>query len=137
MTAIPVGSNLDVRTRKLVGLQDGIQWYQTFTLHATGTGQQDMGLWIPYDSYLVKLRYRVAVAGSGGAMSVDLRLNGTGTGNVITGTNQTPATSPSWTTLTAPGATLAADDLVWAFVNTMTHTTVGAQLKVEAILERR
>jgi hypothetical protein len=137
MTAFQVGSNLDIRTRKLIGLQEGIQWYQTFTLHAVGVGQQDMGLWVPYDSYLVKYRYRVAVAGSGGSMSVDLRLNGTGSGQVISGTSQSVSTTPSWNTPTAPGVSLAADDLLWAYVNTMTHTTVGSQLKVEAILERR
>ena len=139
MSDIPVGSHLNLGNgaRKIKGLRDGLQWYQTFTLHAVGVGQQDMGIWVPYDSYLVKLRYRIASAGTGDSLTAELRLNGTAGGNTIAGTSATPSTSPSWTTPTAPGISLAEDDLLWCYVTAINSTTVGAQLKVEAVLERR
>lgn len=137
MTAVPVSSNLDIRSHKLIGLRDGVQWWQTFTIHAVGVGQQDMPIWVPYDCYLVKLRYRVATAGTGGSLTAELRLNGIAGGNTVSGTSATPSTAPSWTTPTAPGISLAEDDLLWAYVTTINSTTQGAQLKVEAVLERR
>lgn len=136
MTAIPVSSHLDTTGKRIIGLREGLQWWQTFTLHATGVGQQDMGIWLPVDYNLLAVRYRVAVAGSGGAMTAELRLNGTAGGNTVSGTSATPATSPSFTTLGSPVA-LNTDDLLWCYVTTMTHTTVGAQLKAELLLERR
>lgn len=137
MTAIPVSSNLDVRLRKLIGLQDGIQWWQTFTLHAVGVGQQDMPIWVPYDCYLVKLRYRANAMGTGGTPLTELRKNGITGSDTISGTSAAPSVTPSWTTPTAPGISLSADDLLWAYSTTINTTTVGNQLKVEAILERR
>lgn len=134
MADLPIGSNLQLGSRRIKGLRDGLQWYQTFTLHAVGAGQQDMPIWLPYDCTLVKLRYRIATAGTGGSLAAELRLNGTATGNLLTGTNLTPTTSPSWST---PGNTLAEDDLLWCWVTSINTTTVGAQLKVEAVLERR
>lgn len=136
MTAIPVGSDLNITSRKLVGFADGLQWWQTFTLHATGVGQQDMGLWIPWDCYLTKVRYRIYATGSGGSLTAELRLNGTAGGNTVSGTSATPGTSPSWTTLSGSGASLAVDDLLWCYV-TAANTTPGAQLKVEATVVRR
>ena len=137
MTAIAFKSNLDVRLRKLIGLQDGIQWWQTFTIHAVGVGQQDMPIWVPYDCYLVKLRYRVNAMGTGGTPLTELRKNGITGGDTISGTSAAPAVSPGWTTPTAPGISLTADDLLWAYSTAINTTTVGNQLKVEAILERR
>lgn len=140
MTAIPYRSSIDFGAnsgKTVKGLQDGVQWWQTFTLHAVGTGQQDLPIWIPYDCYLVKLRYRANAMGTGGTPLTELRKNGTAVGNAISGTSFAPSTSPSWNTPTAPGISLAADDLIWAYSTAINTTTVGNQLKVEAILERR
>lgn len=137
MTAIPVKSNLDVRSRKLVGLRDGLQWWQTFTIHAVGLGQQDMGIWIPYDCYIVKLRYRANAMGTGGSPLTELRKNGITGSETVSGTSFAPATSPSWNTPTAPGISLAEDDLLYAYSTAINTTTVGNQLKVELVLERR
>lgn len=114
--------------------QDGLQWWQTFTLHAVGVGQQDMPIWVPYDSTIVKLRYRAASMGTGGSPLTELRLNGTAGGNTISGSSFAPATSPSWNTVSL---NLSADDLLWAYSTAINTTTVGAQLKVEMLLERR
>lgn len=137
-SALSVSSTAQMNTAiaEGVGLRDGLQWYQTFTLHAVGVGQQDMGILIPYDAYIVKYRFRIATAGTGGSLAAELRLNGTAGGNLI-GASQTPATSPSWTTPTAPGLSVAEDDLIWAYITAINTTTVGSQLKAELILERR
>lgn len=119
------------------GLQDGLQWWQTFTLHAVGVGQQDMGIWLPYNCYIVKLRYRIAVAGTGGSLTAQLQTSPLASTGVISGTSATPSTSPSWTTPTGPGISMNADDMVWCYVTAINSTTVGAQLKAEMILERR
>jgi len=136
VTAIPVSSHLDTTGKRIIGLREGLQWWQTFTLHATGVGQQDMGIWLPVAYNLLAVRYRVAVAGSGGSMTAELRRNGTAGGNTVSGTSATPGTAPSFTTLGSPVA-MDADDLLWCYVTTMSHTTVGAQLKAELLLERR
>lgn len=140
MTAIPLRSSLDFganSTKTVKGLQDGVQWWQTFTLHAVGVGQQDMPIWIPYDCYLVKIRYRANAMGTGGTPLTELRKNGIAGGNTVSGTSFAPSATPSWNTPTAPGISLAADDLIWAYSTAINTTTVGNQLKVEAILERR
>lgn len=137
MSSLKIGSNVDVTSRKLIGLRDGMQWWQTFTLHATGAGQQDMGIWVPYDCYIVKLRYRIATAGSGGSLTAELRKNGITGSDTISGSSATPGTSPSWTTPTAPGLSLTEDDLLYCWVTSINSTTVGAQLKAELVLERR
>ena len=137
MTAIPVKSNLDVRSRKLVGLRDGLQWWQTFTLHAVGVGQQDLGIWIPYDCYIVKLRYRANAMGTGGTPLTQLQTSPAASTGVISGTSFAPSTSPSWNTPTAPGISLSEDDMLWAYSTAINTTTVGNQLKVELVLERR
>ncbi len=140
MSAIPFRSSISFganSSKTVVGLQDGLQWWQTFTLHAVGVGQQDMPIWIPYNCYLVKLRYRANAMGTGGSPLTELRLNGTAGGNTISGTSFAPSTSPSWNTPTAPGISLSADDLLWAYSTAINTTTVGNQLKVEAIIERR
>ena len=116
--------------------QDPLQFYQTFTLHASGSGQQDMPIWIPWNCYIKKFRYRIATAGSGGSITAELRVNGVAGGNTLSGSSATPSTSPSWTTPTAPGLSLSADDLVYAWF-TAVNSTPGAQMKVEMLLERR
>lgn len=137
MSSIPVGSNINLGSKKIIGLRDVLQWYQTFTLHAIGVGQQDMGILVPYDCYIEKFRYRIAAAGSGGSLTCELRKNGITGGDTIASSSATPSTSPSWTTPTAPGFSLAEDDLLWAYVTAINSTTVGAQLKCEAVLVRR
>jgi hypothetical protein len=112
---------------------EGYQWYQTFTLHAVGVGQQDMPIWIPWNCTMTKWRFRVASVGTGGSMAADLRRNGIAGGNVLSGTSLTPSVTPSFTT---GSISLSADDLLWIYVSTMSHTTVGAQLKAEIYLER-
>jgi|SRR5690606_793340 len=135
MTAIPVGSDLNISGRTLIGLREGLQWWQTFTLHAVGVGQQDMGIWLPVDYNLLAVRYRIASAGSGGSITAELRLNGVAGGDTIAGTSATPSTAPSFTTLGSPVA-LDADDMLWCYM-TAANTTPGAQLKAEVLLERR
>lgn len=116
--------------------QDPLQFYQTFTLHAQGSGQQDMPIWIPWNCYIKKFRYRIATAGSGGSITAELRVNGVAGGNTLAGSSATPSVAPSWTTPTAPGLSLSADDLVYCWM-TSANTTPGSQLKVEMLLERR
>lgn len=139
MSDILTGSNVNIGTKKIKGLRDGLMVYQTFTAHAVGVGQLDLPIWIPYDCYLEKFRFRIASAGSGGSMSVDLRLNGIAGGNTISGSliSSFATGTPSWTTPTAPGFTLAEDDELWPYVVTMSHTTPGYQLRLEAKLVRR
>lgn len=134
--AIRVGDECQSLWAAINTRQDPMQWYQTFTLHSVGVGQQDMGVWIPWNCYIKKLRYRIAVAGSGGSITAELRKNGTAGGNTISGTSATPSTAPSWTTPTAPGISLDADDLLYCYM-TAANTTPGSQLKVELLLERR
>lgn len=134
MSSIPVGSNLDVSSRKLIGFKDGLQWWQTFTLHAVGVGQQDMGIWVPYDATITKLRYRCATAGTGGSPLVELRKNGITGSETVVGSSFAPATSPSWNTVSL---NVAEDDLLYAYMTAINSTTVGAQIKVEAMLVRR
>lgn len=116
---------------------DGLQWWQTFTIHAVGLGQQQMGIWVPYDCYLTKIRYRCATAGSGGSPLIELRKNGITGSETVSGTSFAPATSPSWNTPTAPGISLTADDLLYAYQTAINTTTAGVQLKVECLLVRR
>lgn len=139
MSDIPVGSHLNLGNgaRKIKGLRDGLQWWQTFTIHAVGIGQQDMGIWIPYDCYIVKLRYRAASMGTGGSPLVQLQTSPLASTGVISGTSFAPATSPSWNTPTAPGISLSEDDLIWAYMTAANTTTQGAQIKAELLLERR
>lgn len=113
---------------------EGLQWWQTFTLHAVGVGQQDMGIWVPWNCTLTKIRYRCAVAGSGGSPLVELRKNGTAGGNTVSGTSFAPATSPSWNTVSI---NFDADDLLYAYMTAINSTTVGSQLKAECLLVRR
>lgn len=135
MSAIPVGSDLNVTGRKLIGFEDPVQAWVTHTYHvANGNGQMTMPIWVPFDATITKLRYRIAVAGSGGTLTMSLRA-GAGTGQtLITGTSLTPGTAPSWTTLTT---NVSADDLLWPFFDSVNSTTAGQGAKVEMILRRR
>lgn len=120
-----------------VGLVDGLQWWQTFTVHAMGVGQQDLPIIVPYDCYLTKVRYRAQAMGTGGTPLTELRKNGTAGGNTVSGTSFAPSTSPSWNTMAGSGISLAADDQLWAYSTAINTTTVGSQLKAELILVRR
>lgn len=117
-----------------VGLPDGLQWWQTFTLHAVGVGQQDLPIVIPYDCTITKVRYRANAMGTGGTPLTELRKNGIAGGNTVSGTSFAPATSPSWNTVSI---NLAADDQLWAYSTAINTTTVGNQLKAELIVVRR
>lgn len=124
----------DDTTGRLRGLpaRDGLQWWGTHTVHAVGVGQQDMPVWVPYDSTLVAWRYRVATVGSGtGTLAAELRRGDTST--TLAGTSATPAVSPPWST----GAILLnADDLLWLWLSSHLSNP-GTQLKAELVLERR
>ncbi|WP_280420647.1 hypothetical protein [Nocardia carnea] len=134
MTAIPFGSDLDITGRTLKGHRDGWQVYQSFTVHAVGAGQLDLGLWIPYDCTITALRYRCAVLGSGGgSAAVELRLNGIDGANTIAGTSFAPALTPAWN---AVNVNLAEDDMLWPWMTSF-HTEPGAQLRMEAKVVRR
>lgn len=140
MAVIPFRSSISFGAnsgKTVVGLQDGLQWWQTFTLHAVGVGQQDLPIWIPYNCYIVKLRYRANTMGTGGTPLTQLQTSPSSGTGVISGTSFAPSTSPSWNTPTAPGISLNADDLIWAYSTAINTTTVGSQLKVEMIIERR
>lgn len=113
---------------------DGLQWWQTFTIHAVGLGQQQMGIWVPYDCTMTKIRYRCATAGSGGSPLIELRKNGITGSETVSGTSFAPATSPSWNTVSI---NFAADDLLYAYQTAINSTTAGVQLKVECLLVRR
>lgn len=113
---------------------DGLQWWQTFTLHAVGVGQQDMGIWVPYDCTLTKIRYRCKTAGTGGSPLVELRKNGITGSETVSGTSFAPSTAPSWNTVSI---NFSADDLLYAYQTAINTTTVGVQLKVECLLVRR
>lgn len=113
---------------------EGLQWWQTFTLHAVGVGQQDMGIWIPWDCTITKIRHRCATAGTGGSPLVELRKNGITGSETVSGTSFAPATSPSWNTVSI---NLSADDLLWSYMTAINTTTVGAQIKTELLLVRR
>lgn len=132
--AVTFSSHLDVTNKRLIGAAEGLQWWQTSGVHAAGVGMQDLGIWIPFACTIVAVRYRIFSAGSGGSMAADLRINSSGA-TAVPGSSQTPSTSPSWSTITS-GNTLAVDDLLWCYVNTMTHTTPGSQLKCEVMLVR-
>lgn len=135
MTALHVSSDLNVTGKALIGHREGLQWWQTFTIHAVGVGQQDMGVWLPVDYNLIAVRYRLATAGTGSTAAVELRLNGIAGGNTIAGTSATPSATPAFTTPGSPVA-LNANDLLWCYM-TAINTTPGGQLKAEIILERR
>lgn len=132
---IPVSLDPTDGTLVAGGVTEGWQWWQTFTLHAVGVGQQDMGIWVPYDCTLLAVRYRTATAGTGGSLTAELRRNGVAGGNTVSGTSAAPSTTPSWTVLGSP-VDLDEDDLLWCWV-TAINTTPGAQLKVEARVMRR
>lgn len=113
------------------GLVDVLQWWQTFTVHAVGVGQQDLPIIVPYDLTITGLRYRIYSAGTGGSMAAELRVGTTST--VVSGSSATPSTAPSWT---AVSIDQDADQLLWGFM-TSVNTTPGAQLKVELRVVRR
>lgn len=113
---------------------EGFQWWQTFTFHAVGIGQQDMPIWIPYDCTILKLRHRCGVAGTGGSPLVQLQTSPAASTGVISGTSFAPATTPSWNTVSI---NLSADDLLWSYMTAINTTTVGAQIKTEMLVVRR
>ncbi|MGI5216257.1 hypothetical protein [Nocardia sp. CA-290969] len=126
----PAGEDEAVRLRDLT---DGWQIYQTFTVHAVGAGQLDLGLWIPYDCTLLALRYRCAIVGSGGTVAVELRRNGIDPADAIPGTSFAPAITPAWNAISID---LDEDDLVWPWM-TAANTDPGAQVRMEAKVVRR
>ncbi|WP_280503917.1 mannuronan epimerase [Nocardia farcinica] len=113
------------------GLTDVLQWWQTFTVHAAGVGQQDLPIVCPYDLTITGIRYRIKTSGSGGALTAELR-HGT-TSTTLTGSGATPSTAPSWTTVSID---VDAGDLLWCYL-TSVNSTPGVALKAELLVERR
>ncbi|MGA6208062.1 glycosyl hydrolase family 28-related protein [Nocardia testacea] len=114
------------------GLADVLQWWQTFTVHAVGLGQQDLPIIVPYDLTITGLRYRIYSAGTGGSMAAELRAGTSST--VVTGSSATPATAPAWTDVDID---MDAGELLWGYMTSVNTTSPGAQLKVELRVVRR
>lgn len=113
-------------------LTDVLQWWQTFTVHAEGVGQQDLPIVCPYDLTITGIRYRIKTAGTGGSLTAELRHGDTAT--TLTGTSATPSTAPTWTTVDID---VDAGTLLWCYVTAINTTTVGVQLKAELQVVRR
>lgn len=113
------------------GLTDVLQWWQTFTVHAQGIGQQDLPIVIPYDLTAIGIRYRIKAAGTGGSMVAELRRGTSST--TLAGSSATPDTAPSWTTVSI---NLDQGDLIWAAF-TSVNDTPGVQMKAELLVVRR
>lgn len=116
-------SHLDTAAKK-----DSICYIQTFSTRATGLGQIDDGLALPYACNIVSVKYRMGTADASGTTTVELRKNG----STVSGTSGTASTSPSAVTGTWA---FSAGDILTVYT-TAVGTTPGQRLTADIILEK-
>ena len=108
--------------------KEGISYTQTLSTRATGLGQIDDGVALPYACNVVSVKYRMGTADASGTTTVELRKNG----STVSGTSGTASTSPSAVTGTWA---FAAGDILTVYI-TAVGTTPGLRLTADIIIEK-
>ncbi|MGN2640687.1 hypothetical protein ACTD5D_31850 [Nocardia takedensis] len=111
----------------VVGGRDGGTWWQTFTTRAVGQGQMLIPVRAPYPFRITGIRYRAGTADGGGTPTAELRKNGTGSGQTVTGTSGSISTTPTEVTGTWD---IALGDEIYVWQTAIGTGTIGQGLAV-------
>ncbi|WP_280244246.1 hypothetical protein [Nocardia abscessus] len=119
---------------RMTDLVVGVMLYQTQGLHVAGVGHLALGWVVPFDMVIDAVRYWCVAAGTGGTATVELRKNGTASGNTIASSSASPAVSSP--TTASPAASLVTGDRVYVFQTAVNSTKLGTGLAAEIVGHR-